>query len=421
MDISQHTTYNFQLFVHEHANDDPEELLLHASRYPKVDVKEAVIHIKAKRRIKDKAPAWYQDDRLIFPSELSAEQCSSELTAKYKQRFVQPNDLLCDLTGGMGVDAYYFSQKVGHVTYIDRDEACCRAAQSNFQTLGAANIETITGDAVELLAKNLLRDITVFYIDPSRRDTGNKRVYAINDCEPDLMKIFALLPAPYRIIIKLSPMLDIKETLSMIPSVQEVHVVSIKNDCKEFLVISDSVQTKRGLHEDVFSDYRSAGFESKQCNPAVYCVNYVSKEVVQSFHFRLQDEQVAEVSYVSYAGRYLYEPNASLLKAGAYKSVAMQYSVKKLHPSSHLYTSDQPAMTFPGRIFKVTDVIPFNNRICKSLSSVIPQANITVRNFPLSVDAFRKRTHICEGGDIYLFATTLSDNQKALLICHKLP
>ena len=393
----------FRKFVQEHSGDDPSELLLHASRYQGVDVKAAIIQIKARRQIKDKLPAWYRDERLFFPSTLAAEQCSSEITALYKQRLVQSDDWVCDLTGGLGVDTCSFSQKVRKVTYVERDEACCDAANHNLHLLGVVNVQIIHGDAVETLSNNdgHIVDAEVFYVDAARRGTENKRLFAISDCEPDLMKIISLLPGSYRMIVKLSPMLDVTQTISQIPDVREVHVVSVKNECKELLiVVSRTSDTEK--------------------SPIIYCVNYASDGTEHTFRFCLQDERNDIASFAQQTGRYLYEPNASILKAGAYKAVALQFDMEKLHVSSHLYTSNRLIKSFPGRIFEITATIPLSSRIYKTLKAAIPKANIAVRNFPLSVDELRKRTHIAEGGDVYLFATTLSDNQKALLKCNRL-
>jgi len=422
-------TESLRKFIRDHAENDVSQLLLNASRYPEVDMKEAVIQIMARKQIKDKIPAWYKDERLIFPSTLAGEQCSSETTALYKKRLVQTDDRICDLTGGMGVDTYYLSQKVKRVTYVEKNKACCDAARANFRTLRATNVHVINKDAIDYL-KNKDEDmngINVFYIDPDRRGKDNRRLFAINDCEPVLNEIIALMPEKYRIIIKLSPMLDITQALSQIPSVREVHILSVKNECKELLLVAESAPFLP-LQCNLFAEPESLVWNRNPCesltqpqtNPDVYCVNYMANGVEQSFCFRLADERAAVAPMAKKIGRFLYEPNASLLKAGAFKLIAVQYGVEKLHASTHLYTSNQPVMSFPGSIFEVTDVLPFNNRICKTISSTIPRANISVRNFPVSVDELRKRTRIGDGGDVYLYATTLPDNQKALIINHKL-
>jgi len=202
-------------------------------------------------------------------------------------------------------------------------------------------------------------------------------------------------------------MLDITQVLSQLPGVCEIHVVSVKNECKELLLVAGN------------SSYEKSDTQ-------IICINYTSSGEEQLFRFTLQEEQFADIQNTSVAdssngvGRYIYEPNSSILKAGAYKSVALRYGVEKLHVSSHIYTSDHLVSSFPGRIFEVEEVIPFGSRKCKALALQIPQANISVRNFPLSVDELRKRTRIMDGGDVYLFATTLSDNKKVIIKCLKI-
>ena len=390
-------------FVHDHAGADLSELLLSASRYKDIDVKMAVGQMDARVRIKDKLPSWYNNDRLFFPSVMATEQCSSEITALYKQRLIQSSDCLCDLTGGLGVDAYFFSQKARRVVYVERNEDYCDAARYNLEILGASGVCVINADATDVVANNDSRisEANVFYVDPARRGAGNKRMFAISDCEPDMAKIWSLLrDKRCGVIVKLSPMLDITRVLAQLPGVSEVHVVSVKNECKELLVVVDALWGE-------CSDMQ------------IVCVNYASSGEEQLFRFSLSGEHSATARLAERVGRYLYEPNSSILKAGAYKSVALHYGVEKLHVSSHVYTSDNLVSSFPGRIFEVAGVIPFGSRMCKELMSEIPQANISARNFPLSVDDLRKRTRIVDGGDVYLFATTLADNSKVLIRCRK--
>lgn len=391
-------TDEFRLFVKEHAGDDLTRLLLSASRYPSVDIPFAVEQIAARRQIRDKLPLWYMNDALLFPSKISAEQCSSEQTALYKQRLVEEGHTLCDLTGGLGIDSYYFSRKARHVTYIERFPAYCEVARNNFSVLEADNITIIEGDSTALAPQ--LPEVDAFYIDPARRGEGNKRVFALSDCEPDLP---ALLPELFchapRVIAKLSPMADIRLTLDLLPGTTEVHVLSVKNECKELLFVVE----------------REAVTES----PLIHCINYNGNGREESFTFDLCDERQEELHQAGNVKRYLYEPNASLLKAGAFKSVAARYGLEKLHVSSHLYTSDVQVEEFPGRSFVVENVYPFTGKLCKSLGKEIPQANITVRNFPLSVEELRKRTKIADGGEVFLFATTLSNGDKILVKCNK--
>ena len=381
---------------------------------------------------------WHNESRLFYPSVLAAEQCSSERTAIYKQRLVKSDDILCDLTGGLGVDLYFFSQKVRHVIYVEKENEYCDAVQYNMNILGASNVCVVNSDAIELVISNdsSISEANVFYIDPARRGISNKRMFAINDCEPDITKIWNLLPGrreenkeilssiaeveiqpelrmPVKIIVKLSPMLDLNHVLSQLPGIDEVHVLSVKNECKELLIVASNADcSDSGLlkHKASFSQKNEA---------EIICVNYTTAGAEQSFRFKLSEEHSAPISFVEKTGKNLYEPNTSILKAGAYKSVALRFEIGKLNVNSHLYSSDNLISSFPGRIFEIMEVIPFNNRTSKTLAAIIPQANITVRNFPLSVEELRKRLRICDGGEIFLFATTLQHNKKVLIKCCK--
>jgi hypothetical protein len=405
-----------KVFIREHAEDDVLQLVLNASRYKDVDVRFAAGQIEARRRIKDKLPSWYANDCLIYPSLLAAEQCSSEQTALYKQRLIDEGDRVCDLTGGLGVDAYFLSLKGRDLVYVERNALYCDVAACNMKQLGARNIRILNDDAMAFLVKNpdALSGINVIYLDPARRGSGKKRVFAPEDCEPDLTELWPLLCRNRRrIIVKLSPMLDISNLLSRLPAVREIHIVSVRNDCKELLAVADT--------SCVPDDTKDSGTAPGDgADVQIYCVNSTVSGKEQSFHFRYGEEKAAVAAFAGEIGRYLYEPNVSILKAGAYKTVSSRYGIEKLHTSSHLYTSDSCLPSFAGRIFEVSHVYKFDNRLCRNLSAQIPRANMAVRNFPLSVDELRKRTRIADGGDVYLFASTLSGNRKVLVECRKI-
>lgn len=381
-------------FVEEHKDDDPDRLLLSAKRYPEVDIPLVVDQILARRKVKDKLLSWWVNREVFFPSRISAEQCSGELAATYKQTLVSEGMRMCDLTGGLGVDSYFFSRKVDGLVYLERFASYCDAARHNFKVLGADNIEVVNGDSLSALEGKGPFDL--FYIDPARRGEGNKRVFALRDCEPDLT---ALLPGLFehapRVIAKISPMADIHQTLALLPWTTAVHVVSVRNECKELLFLMENERVEdRG-------------------NPPITCVNLGSGQA--AFTFTLAEEEHSPSRVSGEVGAYLHEPNVSILKAGAFKAIASCFGLRKLHINSHLYTSDEDVPDFPGRSFRVEEVIPFKDKSCKSLSKRLPKANITTRNFPLSVIELRKRTKIADGGDCYLFATTLEGGGKVLV------
>ena len=382
-------------FIHDHASDDINKLLLGAKKYPDMDIPFLVEQIASRKQIREKLPSWYENEDLLFPAKIAAEQCSSEQTARYKQRLVSAADSMCDLTGGLGIDSFFFSQKVKQLTYIERFPAYCEVARHNFQVLGASNMIVRNDNSTDILAD--LPEVDAFYIDPARRGEGNKRVYALSDCEPDLPVILPdLFKKSPRVIAKLSPMADLQQTLSLLPGTVAVHVLSVKNECKELL----------------FDIRRDA---DQIISPEIHCIGFTSSCEEQSFGFTLTEEHEASPVYTSEVKDYLYEPNASILKAGAFKSVALRFGLEKLHVSSQLYTSSSFVCDFPGRKFKVEEILPFSGRLCKNLAKECPKANITVRNFPLSVEELRKRTKIKDGGDVYLFATTLSNGEKVMI------
>ena len=385
-------------FIKDHADEDLAELLLAAGRYPDIDVPFAVEQLRARRSIREKLPTWYANRALLFPSKMAVEQCSSEQTARYKQRLIQDENHVCDATGGLGVDTYFFAQKVNRVSYVERSKECFDVAMYNFSQLQLRNI-TGYNEEVEI-ALQKMQSVDMIYIDPARRDEGNQRVFTLSDSEPDLVKIepFLLSKTP-KVIAKVSPMLDIRHTLALLPKTSEIHVVSVRNECKELLFILLR--------------------ENKNREPDIRCINYTTEGDEQSFYFRLSAEQSTARATSNSIQTFLYEPNASILKAGAYKQIAIRFDVEKLHVNSHLYTSEKLISDFPGRIFQVLEVIPFHRKHIKTIHRIIPQANISTRNFPIPACELRQRTRIADSGDCYLFATTLANNDRVLILCKK--
>ncbi len=380
-------------FIQTHRFDSPQQLALKSSgKCPDVDLAFALTQISGRQAIKEKIPSWYELDDLIYPVSLSLEQASSELTACYKASLVQGCSLV-DLTGGFGVDCAFLADRFDSVTYVEEQAALCEIALSNFSTLQKNNIRVLCRDAVSYLQH--MSPVDCIYLDPARRSKTGRKMVSIADCVPDAGLILPLLLEKSGIVlIKLSPMLDISLALQSLPGTRSVHVVSAENECRELLFLIEK------------------GYAGE---PQIQCVNLSSTGDTAEFRFLKSQEKVLEISYTAEVENYLYEPNASLLKAGAYKSAAQQYLIRKLHPDSHLYTSQHDIPNFPGRVFKVLFVSSFNAVELKKNCKNIPAAHISVRNFPDTAEQLRKRLQLKDGGRFYLFATTLYNGKKVII------
>ena len=392
----------FYKYIYEHKDDNTNVLRLQQKESEEFDVLFAIDQIEARKKIKNKLPHWHQNIYLLFPSVISTEQASSEETAIYKSELLSDKDVikLCDLTGGLGIDTYYFAQRASSVTYIERYPLYCEIAQHNYKVLKASNITIINDDCNNFVLKNN-QYFNICYIDPARRGKNNKRVVAFEDCEPDIL---SLLPNLYRfsdqIIIKASPMIDITSAINQLSDIAEIHIVSVKNECKELLFI---------LQKDMLSI----------SNPQIICVNICSKnKEVFSFSY-LQERMLPCSNYASSILTYLYEPNSSILKSGAFKMLGQVFCVDKLHVNSHLYTSDKYMEDFPGRKFKVIDIYDFSSKNSKIIAQKYTKASISSRNFPLRPDELKKKLKIKDGEEYYLFATTLYPNKKIIIITQK--
>ena len=383
-------------YIKEHARDDVRLLALQAKKYPLVDMNFAVTQIAGRQIAEAKLPSWASEPDLFYPRHLSMEQCSSEATALYKAGLVE-GDSFTDLTGGFGVDCSFLSRRFRTSHYVERQSELCDLARYNFPLLGL-NVEVHHQDSVSYLQQ--MQPVDCIYLDPARRDGYGGKTVAISDCEPDLCQLEELLVTKARtVLVKLSPMLDLSLALKELRYVCEVHIVTVQSECKELLLIL----SKDSLVPEV----------------RIHCVQLLAGGEQRNYVFTQEQERSADCPLVSAVGAYLYEPNASILKAGAYRSLTQAYPVKKLHASSHLYTSDSLVTDFPGRTFKVIAVAGFGKKELKNLLGGLEKANLTIRNFPSSVAELRKRLKLKEGGDDYLFATTLANGEKVLVHCRK--
>lgn len=396
-------------FIREHAGDDVRTLALQAKKYPEVDIPAAIVQIAGRQAAKDKIPSWAATEGILYPRHLSLEQCSSEMTARYKALLFEGeekdglNGSLADLTGGFGIDCAFLSTCFRKVTYVERQEELCEIAGHNFPLLGLNHVTVCNEDGVEHLQH--MQPVDCIFIDPARRNEHGGKTVSIADCEPDIAQLEEILVTKARrVLVKLSPMLDLTLAMNDLHHVCEAHIVSVNNECKELLLV---------LKNEVLSPKNEPVREVP-----IHCVN-LSPKGDQHFVFTREQEQTASCSFTSEPETFLYEPHASLLKAGAFRSVSHIYKVKKFHPNSHLYTSDELIENFPGRAFRILSTGSFNKKEMKDVLGGIKKANLTVRNFPASVAELRKRLKISEGGDTYLFATTLADDSKVLIRCEK--
>jgi len=381
-------------FLRNHASDDPVRLLMQAGRYPDLPLRELAAQLAARQRVAAKLPTWVASDSVLFPPTLSLEQSSSERTARYKAGLVS-GETLADLTGGLGVDAWAFAETVSTVFYVEREAGLAALAAHNLPALGAGNVVVEHQNAEDFLTIPG-RSFDWLYLDPARRDDRGK-VFRLENCEPDVLRLRAVVleKAP-RVLLKAAPLLDLDAAIRQLETVETVHVLAVDNEVKELL----------------FTLTRTAG-----PSPEIRAVNLLKTEQEQVVSFHRNEEAQIEVGY-SPPLRYLYEPNAALLKAGAFRLLAGRFGLAKLHVNSHLYTSDALRTDFPGRIFSV-------NAVCKpdrkALQSLLParRAHLTVRNFPASVADLRKRLELADGGEDYIFATTLPDGQHALVLTTK--
>lgn len=381
-----------QKFISDNLGKDLSTVILKGSPFEGISIQELAQQIEGKQKAQKKLPLWYATENILFPPKLNLEQTSSEQTAAYKAALVSGARLI-DLTGGFGIDAYYFSRKVTNVAHCELNAELSDLAAHNAKILETNNLTTYQGDSFEVL-KNSKQHFDWIYIDPSRRNDAKGKVFLLEDCLPNVPDNLAFLfKHADRILLKNSPILDIQSTINVLQYVKEIHIVAVQNEVKELLFV---------LEKNYEGDVK------------VIAVN-LQKENTQHFEFNMGSREQA-----NYAAprTYLYEPNAAILKSGGFQQIANHYGVDKIHQHSHLYTHDKLLSDFPGRIFLIEEILPYDK---KRLLKVLPEkkANISIRNFPESVAQIRKKTKIKDGGSVYLFFTTNLENKRIVLKCRK--
>lgn len=384
-------------FVKEHAADDVQRLALEVRKYPEVDAHFALDQIAGRQKSRTKLPSWAKVDDLIFPPSVSMEQCSSEATASYKSSLVSGESLV-DLTGGFGVDFSFLASRFSRAVYVERQEHLCHIAEHNFKELGLSHVQVVNDDAEHYLATMSVVDH--IYLDPARRDGAGNRVFRLDDCTPNVVQLLDLLLAKGRqVMIKLSPMLDVSQALRQLHGVSEVHIVSVAGECKELLLLLSA------KHEG---------------DVKIVCVNDG-----QTFTYRLGEPVVMPMQWSgelpAEGDLYLYEPNASMMKAGCFGQLAQRYGLQAVAQQSHLFVAERPISDFQGRKFVVNDITTLNSKELKQKLAGITQANVAVRNFPLKAAELAKRLRLKDGGSVYIFGTRLANGKNVLLLCEKAP
>ena len=380
-----------QQFINDHLKSDLSKLILKGTPFKDVKIQELAAQIQSKSKSRDKLPTWFHTNSIYYPKSLSIEQTSSELTAQYKASLID-GDQLIDLTGGFGVDSYFFAKKFKSVIHCEIETELSKIVRYNFIQLGLKNITSFNTNGIDELSKNE----TFFdwiYIDPSRRDALKTKVFKLEDCLPDVGKhLDFFLERSDNVMIKLSPLLDISLTIKDLKFVKEIHVVAVKNEVKELLILIQK------------------GYEAPS---KIKTINIVASGQ-QTFEGYFPSNANVEFSAPK---KYLYEPNAALLKSGLFNEISSGLNAPKLHSNSHLYTSDE-LLVFPGRRFTILSVFKYNKKLLKR-NFKSKSANITTRNFHDSVAEIRKKTGIKEGGNDYLFFTTDIEENSIVIHCKK--
>jgi len=390
-------TPEIKAFIREHADADPSELALQAKRYPDLPMAFIAQQVKARRRMGKKLPTWVANEDTVFPTSLSLEQCSSESVARYRAQALD-GKAIADLTGGFGVDAMAFSERFDRVYHIERDDELSAIALHNAKILGqGASFVAVSGDGLDWL-KHHEEPLDALYVDPARRDRRLLKVSALEQCEPNLAGIWDRLIGKAPIVAaKLSPGLDIDALVAQLPHLREIHVVSIGDECKELFCIAE-----RGCDREA----------------RIICARSRNEDEWTRFEFLRSEEKAIEASYAPYS-EYLYEPNASIRKAGAFKSLGKELGLPLLHPRTHFYSSDRLIDSFPGRIFEVVDAGELRPRSARRLFAD-GKANVLARNAGMDSAALKRKLGLSDGGDAYAIGLRDVSEKRLLLKCRRL-
>ena len=397
-------------FVRQHADDDVRKLALQGTRDGEVDLPMALQQIAGWQTARRKLPSWAAVEDVVYPPHLNMEQCSSERTARYKAQIVGKGDTFVDLTGGFGIDFYWLSQGFQQRIYVEQNEALCALADHNFRQLGHACMVKCSTAAAFL---QTLTHADLIFLDPARRNEHGGRTYGIADCTPNVLEMLPLLlQKSDRVLLKLSPMLDWQAAVTELQFVSEVHILSIDNECKELLLLLEPSAEPRSVEDCLVvcvNNNQVFKIDEKEQSKDLLQVKSGFTSSKTGVYFKQNQEPL-----------FLYEPNASIMKAGCFSVLEQRFPVSQVAPNSHLFLSSDEIDDFPGRRFQIQSISSLNKKELSSVLAPLERANMTVRNFPMTVDQLRKKLKLKDGGDTYIFATTTADGQHRLFICRKI-
>ncbi len=381
-----------QDFINKHLLSDVQQLALKKNPFPELDYKLVLTQISSKRKAKEKLPTWFAMEGIIYPEKISIEQTSSEKTAQYKANLVS-GAFLMDATGGFGIDDYYFSKKIGEVVHCEINVDLSALVKHNFEKLGVTNITCVAGDSFDYL-NNTTQKFDWIYIDPSRRNSIKGKVFLLADCMPNVPELIDFyFKKAERILIKTAPILDITSALNELKFVKNIHIIAIDNEVKELL------------------------FELEKNFNGIISITSIDFGKNESQFYAVLAEETPNLHF-DFPKKYLYEPNNAVMKSGNFDLVSSRFKIAKLHPHSHLYTSEE-LIAFPGRIFEISASFPYSKENLKQKLQHT-KCNITIRNFPDTVENIRKKWTIKDGGNQYCFFTTDLNNQKIVVLCTKI-
>jgi len=402
-------------YVRQHADDDVRQLALRGSKDSAVDMVAALQQIAGRQTARRKLPSWAALDNILYPPHLNMEQCSSEQAARYKASVCSPATpgTLVDLTGGLGVDFSFLAPLFAKAVYVEQQEQLCRLARHNLTALGV-EAEVVCADSTDYLHQ--LEHVSLIFVDPARRDSHGARTYGIADCTPDVIALRdELLQKADRVMLKLSPMLDWRKAVSDLGAqyVREVHIVSVGGECKELLLVMAAPSSHAEL---AAGPLRVVCVNDEETWEVPLADSQSSDATTIAMQGGVESIPASAYLYEPNASDYLYEPNASVMKAGCFAELSASFGVSQLAQNSHLFIADHLVADFPGRKFRIHAVSSMNKRELKQKILPLRQANITVRNFPLSVAQLRQRLKLADGGHHYIFATTLQSGEHVLLV-----